>query len=270
MDYKTLIVKKENHIATVTMNRPEKLNAITPEMFEELLAAFNEVGDDLDIRVMVLTGAGDRAFCAGADVGSMRQTGEKSESEEWGVDFIRRRTRRREHGIMKAIVRMEKPTIAMINGVCVGGGMEMASGCDIRIGSENARFRNAFVNIGLYTGWGGCYLYPRTMGFGKALEFLYTGNIMSAEEAYRVGFLNKLVPAGDLTNVTMELATTIANNPPIPIRLLKVHAWKGLPLDFEQFLDLISATEALTEATRDHAEAVAAFREKRQGVYKGE
>ncbi len=269
MDYKTLIVKKENHIATVVMNRPERLNAISPEMFEELIVAFKEVGDDINIRVMILTGAGEKAFCAGADVGAMSQTGEESWVERDGIDSLRRRTRRREHGIMQTIVRMEKPTIAMINGVCVAGGMEMASGCDMRIGSGNARFRNAFVRIGLYPGWGGCYLYPRTMGLGKAFEFLYTGEFMSAEEAYRVGFLNKLVPAVDLEKVTVELATIIANNPPIPIRLMKLHTWKGLALDFEQFLDLISGSETLTMSSEDHAEAVAAFREKRQGVYKG-
>jgi enoyl-CoA hydratase/carnithine racemase len=164
---------------------------------------------------------------------------------------------------------MQKPTIAMVNGVAVGGGFDVALACDLRIGSKDARFRNAFVKIGLFPGWGGTWLYPRVMGLGKALEYLFTGDFLGAEEAERLGVLNKMVVPEELEKETMVLARKIAQGPPIAIRLMKLQAYKGLQMDMETALEMAAACETITLNSEDHKEGVAAFREKREAQFKG-
>ena len=157
----------------------------------------------------------------------------------------------------------------MVNGFAVGGGFDYACVCDIRIGSENARFANAYVRVGLTTEWGVHYFLPRIVGLGKALEILYTGNWIDAKEAERIGLLNKLVPAKELERETMELARQLAKAPPISIRLTKQLVNKGLEADLETALQMAAAYQAIATTSEDHREGIAAWREKREPVFKG-
>jgi enoyl-CoA hydratase/carnithine racemase len=239
------------------------MNALNPKMSEELVQALQEVNQDEDARVLVVTGAG-KAFCTGADVGGMSP----EERRPKGAEEIRRGFRNIQ-AIILGLHRLEKPTIAMINGAAVGGGFDLACSCDLRTGSEHARFMVAFTRIGLFPGWGGTWLYPRIIGVPKAAEMLFTGDFMEAKEAERYGLLNKLLPAADLEKETMALARRIANGPPIAIRLAKMQLYKGLDMDLETALQVAAACETITLTSEDHKEGVAAFREKRRPQYKG-
>lgn len=268
MDFATILLKKENWIATITLNRPDRLNAVTPKMAHELLAAIEDVDKDDEVRVLVLTGAG-RGFCAGADVGGMTGGTQEGMGTARSAEEMRRYHSRVVGRICLGLQKLQKPTIAMVNGIAVGGGFDMALACDMRIGSKNTRFRNAFVKIGLFPGWGGTWLYPRVMGLAKALEYLFTGDFLEAEEAEKIGVLNKLVPSEDLERETMGLARKIAQGPPIAIRLMKLQAYKGLQMDLETALEMAAACETITLTSEDHKEGVAAFREKREAQFKG-
>jgi 2-(1,2-epoxy-1,2-dihydrophenyl)acetyl-CoA isomerase len=272
MDFSTVIYNTAEHIATLTLNRPEKLNAISPVMTQEIIRVLNEVDSDDDVRVLIITGAG-KAFCAGADVGTLPGdaknqapvTGETTRTAE----DIRRGLVASSGVILPKLQRLQKPTIAMVNGVAVGAGCDLAMGCDLRTGSENTRFMNAFIRIGLFPGWGGTWLYPRIMGLGKALEFLFTGDYLEAQEAEKVGVLNKLTKADELTSTTMTLAQKIANGPPIAMRLTKMQVYKGLEVDLETALQMAAACETITLTSEDHKEGVKALREKRRPEFKG-
>ena len=175
------------------------------------------------------------------------------------------------HGsdVVRKLRSIEKPTIAMVNGSAVGGGCPLALACDIRIGSEKARFMNAFVRVGLSSGWGGPWLYPRLMGMGKALEILLTGDFLEAQEAERIGVLNRLVPAEELEKETMELARKIAAGPPIAIKMTKRQVYQGLGYDLETALYRADEGEYFCVGTADHEEGVTAFLEKRPPEFKG-
>jgi enoyl-CoA hydratase/carnithine racemase len=268
MDFATILLKKEDWIATITLNRPDRLNAVTSKMAHELLAAIEDVDKDDEVRVLVLTGAG-RGFCAGADVGGMTGGTQEGMGTARSAEEMRRYHSRVVGRICLGLQKLQKPTIAMVNGIAVGGGFDMALACDMRIGSKNTRFRNAFVKIGLFPGWGGTWLYPRVMGLAKALEYLFTGDFLEAEEAEKIGVLNKLVPSEDLERETMGLARKIAQGPPIAIRLMKLQAYKGLQMDLETALEMAAACETITLTSEDHKEGVAAFREKREAQFKG-
>ena len=267
MDYETIILKKEGHIATITLNRPERMNAVNPQMEREVVAALDDVANDDDVRVVVITGAG-RAFCSGADVASVLGGGEES-ALAGSAESMRRYLRGGFQKISLGLQKMEKPTIAMVNGAAVGAGCDFAFACDMRVGSENARFRNGFVRIGLIPGAGGTWLYTRLMGLGRGLEFLFSGDFLGAEEAERIGVLNKVVPAQDLERETMELAQKIAKGPPIAIRLSKMQAYRALEVDLGTALEMAAACQALALSTEDHREGVTAFIEKREAQFKG-
>jgi len=263
MAFETIMLDKKERIATITLNRPDRMNAVNEQMQADLTEALNDVNRDDGVGVLVITGAG-RAFCAGADVGRMSS----AERAARGPEQIRQGFRGPQ-GVILGLQRLEKPTIAMVNGTCVGAGLDMACACDIRIGSENARFMCAFVRIGLFPGWGGTWLYPRVMGIPKAAEMLFTGDFIEAKDAERVGLLNKLVPAADLEKETMAMASRIANGPPIAIRLAKMQLYKGLEMDLETAMQMAAACETITLTSEDHKEGVAAFRDKRPPQYKG-
>ncbi len=267
MNYETIILEKKEGIAIITLNRPKKLNALTPQMNQELISALDDVDTDDEMRVLVITGAG-RGFCAGADIGGMAG-GAGRETGTSGAEQIRQGLIQSAGKIIPRIQKLQKPTIAMVNGAAVGGGFDITLACDLRVGSENARFMNAFVRIGLFPGWGGTWFYPRVMGLGKALEFLFTGDFMEAKEAERLGVLNRLVPADELEKETMSLARKIANGPPIAIKLMKLQVYKGLAMDLETALQMAAACETITLTSEDHREGVTAFREKRQATYQG-
>ncbi|RLB25879.1 MAG: enoyl-CoA hydratase, partial [Deltaproteobacteria bacterium] len=187
MDFETIKVTKEKPLATLTLNRPDKRNALNRRMMQELVEALSDISEDDGIRVLILTGAG-KAFCAGADVDIMPGGGDVKELGEQSVENLRRsfifKSARK---IILSLHQMEKPTIAMINGVCVGAGFDLALACDLRTASENAKFMCGFVKIGLFPGFGAAWLYPRAMGLGKALELLFTGDMLEAREAKEIG-----------------------------------------------------------------------------------
>ena len=268
--YQNIILEKDadTHIARLTFNRPDKRNALDDSTMEELGDALEDVEADDSVRVLILTGAG-RSFCAGGDLESLPGGAEPGDWASENVDDIRRGFRKVQR-FMLCLQRMEKPVIAMVNGSAVGAGFDIACACDIRIGSPQARFMVAYVRIGLFPGFGGTWLYPRMLGsIGKAAELLFTGDFLEAEEAYRLGFLNKLVPQEDLEKVTLEMAEKIACGPPIAIRLSKLMLYKGLEFDLDTAMRMAAAAETITLTSKDHREGTSAIRESRKPVYRG-
>jgi enoyl-CoA hydratase/carnithine racemase len=265
MDFETIILKREEGIATIILNRSEKGNALNGQMFDELAVAFNEVARDKELRVLILTGAG-KGFCGGGDTSEMGEGGTYSQVEP---EEMRQIISQVAQSITRTLQRLEIPTIAMVNGFAVGSGFDYACACDIRIGSENARFSNAYIRVGLAPETGGGYLLPRVVGLSKAFEILYTGKWVDAKEAERVGLLNKLVPAEDLEKETMKLARQLAKAPPIAIRLTKQLVNKGLGTDLETALEMAAAYQAIVMTSEDYREGVAAWQEKREAVYRG-
>ena len=268
MGYQTIILEKKENVAVVTLNRPERLNALNFQMRQELFSVLDDVDKDDEMRVLVLTGKG-RGFCSGRDVDEMRVGTGASTSTAGETGEIQQSRPREAGNIILKLQKMQKPTIAMVNGIALGSGFDLALACDLRVGSENAKFVNGFIRIGIPPPEGGAWLYPRVMGLGKALEYLYTGDFIEAEEAEKLGVLNRLVPADELEKETMALARKIADGPPIAIRLMKFQAYKGLEMDLETALQIAAACETITLTSQDHREGVAAFREKRQAKFQG-
>ena len=264
MQYKDIILEKKDHIATLTLNRPEKMNAMTLETREEVVAALTEVGEDDDIRVLILTGAGDRAFCAGVDVSVMssRIAGQEEEVNRQKI------TQRMGHQV--ALFRkLRVPTIAAINGVAAGMGVSFIAACDIRIASDKARFTCAWINRGLVPDGASTFLLPQIVGIEKALELFYTGDIIDAQEALRIGLVGRVVPHDDLMRTARELAEKIAAGPPIPLELAKYGVYKGLESDIEGALDYENYAIKVCTSTEDYKEGVTAFMEKRKAEFKG-
>lgn len=264
MKFDNIILEKEAHIATLTMNRPDKMNSLTKKMLREMIAAIDNVARDDNVRVLVLTGGG-KVFCSGADI----SRGGHASGLTGTPNQMRRNLRETFQAVALGLNRLDKPTIAMVNGPAVGAGCDFAFGCDMRVGSEKARFRNSFVKVGLIPGGGGTWLYTRLMGLGRGLEFMLTGDFLEAEEALRIGVLNKLVPSAELESATMELAQRIAGNPPLAVQMSKVTAYKALETDLEAALEQAAACQALALSSDDHREGVQAFMEKRQAHFEG-
>ena len=271
MDFETIILKKEDHIATITLNRPDARNAVNQQMMKDLVVAVEDVATDDDVRVVVLTGAG-RGFCAGADFTLMAGGGGGGGDApaERSPETIRR-SFMFEAGqkIVLGLQDMEKPTIAMVNGAAVGMGGDLALSCDLRTGAENTRLMVGFTRLGLFPGFGATWLYPRLMGVSRALEMLFTGDTLNAQEAERLGVLNKVFPPEQLEEETMNLARKIAKGPPIAIRLMKWQVRKGLSMELPEALDNAALCEAVTLMTQDHREGVKAMLEKREASFQG-
>ncbi len=268
MDFQTVILKKEEHIATIIMNQPDRLNAVNTRLGEELITAIDDVARDDEMRVLILTGAG-RAFCAGGEVteGGEIQLVSGVAGEGW-----RQTVRAVRHGIQLVVQKLQsldKPTIAMVNGPAVGAGFDFALACDLRIGSENAQFRVGYTRVGLPPGCGGTWLMPRVMGLAKAAEFLFTGDSVKGEEAEKIGLLNRLVPTQELERETKALASKIARNAPIALRLSKLQLYKGLQMDLGTALEVAAACESIAGSSEDHKEGVKAFLEKREATFVG-
>lgn len=256
-----LLYEVKDRIATLTLNRPDKLNAFTRAMIERWTWALGEAQRDPEVNVVIVTGTG-RAFCAGGDVGRMGEgTPTPLEHKNHLWENI--------HQIPKTLEAMDKPVIAMVNGLAVGAGMGMTLMCDLRIASEAAKFSTGYVNVGLVPGDGDAFFLPRLVGIAKALELLWTGDFVDAREAERLGIVNKVVPAGDLKQFTYELARRIADGPQIAIRLTKRLAYQSLRLDLRTHLDLASSHMAVVRDTEDHREGVRAFKEKRRAKFTG-
>jgi enoyl-CoA hydratase/carnithine racemase len=251
----------KDRIATITLNRPDKLNAFTGSMIDGWARALGEAQADPDVNVVVVTGAG-RAFCAGGDVARMGQgdpTPLDHKNQLW--ENI--------HRVPKTLEAMDKPVIAMVNGLAVGAGMGMALMCDVRVASDAARFSTGYVRVGLVPGDGDTYFLPRLVGTAKALELLWTADFIDAHEAERLGIVNRVVPADRLAEDTYALARRIADGPQVPIRMIKRLVYQSMRLDLRTHLDLVSSHMAVVRQTDDHKEGVRAFAEKREPKFRG-
>lgn len=270
MQYKTILLEKIQNIAKVTLNRPTRLNALNPQLIGELATAIPELGKDPEVRAVVITGAG-RAFCSGGDFkGDADSLAAGRPPQGWHPEDARNRIRGYTLGVCYALQSLPVPTIAMVNGVAVGLGFDVALACDMRVGSENARFMVGWTRRGVVPAGGTVWLLPRIIGLGRALEMMYTARFMEADEAERVGLLNKKVPSAELEAETMDLAGAIAHGPTIALRLDKLNTYKGLTMDYPTLLEYLAICQAgIANKTEDFEEASRAFIEKREPVFKG-
>ncbi len=244
--------KKEGKIAIFTINRPEAMNALNAEVHRELHHAMLDFRDDPNLWVAIITGAGDKAFSAGADIKEFRPG-----------------PRGQEVNVYNLADKIWKPFIAAINGYALGGGLELALTCDIRIAAENARFGLPEIKVGVIPAAGGINRLPRFIPRAKAAEILLMGQHIDAQEAYRIGLVNKVVPADKLAEVTYEMAGNIAKLPPLEVRLTKRGLYLGLYGDLPGQLKYELFTLNFLQQTEDFEEATNAFLEKREPIYKG-
>jgi enoyl-CoA hydratase len=243
----------QDGIACITMNRPQALNAFDSEQLDLLGATVHEIGQDRSVRVVILTGAGERAFAAGADI---KEMAEKSEAE--GLAFGRKG-----HAVANALERLPQPVIAAVNGYAFGGGCELAIACDIRIASDNARFAQPEVAIGIPPGWGGTQRLPRLIGPGFAAEMILTGRHVHADEALRIGLVNAVYPLAELMPAAWEMAEKIARNSPHAVRAAKQLMAQAFAGDLGAGLATEAAMFGAAFATTDQTEGMHAFLEKR-------
>ncbi len=258
-----LLYDVKDKIATITLNRPDKLNAFTGDMIDAWQKSLAEAQADDGVSVVVVTGSG-RAFCSGGDVGRMRGA-DAAPSALDGKNSLWDGV----HRVPKQLEAMDKPVIAMVNGLAVGAGMGMCVMCDLRVAAESARFSTGYVRVGLVPGDGDTFFLPRLVGPAKALELLWTADFIEAPEAHRLGIVQRVVPDARLKDVTYALARQIADGPQIPIRMIKRLVYQSLKLDLRTHLDLVSSHMSIVRQSADHAEGVAAFKEKRPPKFQG-
>jgi enoyl-CoA hydratase/carnithine racemase len=253
---KTLLVERAGHIVTVTLNRPERKNAISTDMWRELLETFEDVERRAGDRVMVITGAGG-AFCSGADLGSFSP---KEDRLFWmrGVGAV-----------ATALHRLPKPTIAKVCGVAAGAGCNLALGCDLIVASDEARFSEIFARRGLSVDFGGSWLLPRLVGLHKAKELALLADIISAKEAADIGIVNRVVAAGDLDAFVADWAERLAAGPPIALSLSKSMLNNSFSASFDQAVEDEARAQTVNLGTDDAAEAMAAFSERREPRFQG-
>ena len=256
--YKTLMYEKKENIGLLTINRPEKMNAISQELTAELSLLLDDIENDDELRVIVITGAGDKAFVAGADINELVDRDAR----------LGRRVSRERQEIFSRIENLHVPVIAAVNGYALGGGLELALACSIRICSEKAQFGAPEVKLGIIPGDGGTQRLPRLVGQGRAMEMIITGDFIDAQEAYRIGLVNKVFPPEKLKEEAMELAKKIASRPPLAVRYAK-EAVNRSQEDSASGFALESYLHALSCTTEDKKEGVSAFLEKRKGKFKG-
>ena len=270
MKYQTIILYKDERISTLTLNRPDKLNALNPQMMTELVHAFHTIDDDKDTRVLIITGAG-RGFCSGADLSAQRLPNNKQSEDE--------DTLKREHddATLKGfpveapllLSKMKKPVISAINGVAVGGGCTFTLLSDIRIASEAARFSIPLAHRGFTLELGSSYFLSRIVGIGKACEMVFTGKMIDAREAREIGLVNHVVPPDELMSVTTELARNIARAAPLATQVSKEGLYLGMNNDLPGQLRWETLALRYLAETDDQKEAIRAFMEKIEPEFKG-
>jgi 2-(1,2-epoxy-1,2-dihydrophenyl)acetyl-CoA isomerase len=257
-----LEISTQDGVMVATLNRPDKKNATSKEMLEALRAALAQANDDPAIRCFVLTGAGD-AFCSGGDLGRRaKEAGDPTPLERKNQLAYTQR-------LALAIQEFEKPLIAAVNGPAIGAGMDMSLMCDIRFAAASARFSEGYIKVGLIPGNGGCWLLPRLVGTSRALELLWTGDHVSAEEAQRIGLVNRVFPDDQLIPETLAFGRRLAEGPPLQQRDIKKLLYQGLQTDFRTSLEAVTTHMAVVQSTSDYREAIQAFKEKRKAKFSG-
>ncbi len=251
-----------DRIATITLNRPELMNAFTWEMVGAWADALQRAQADDEVQVIVVTGAG-KAFCSGGDINNMGDRQSRTPL------MRKNELMANVHRIPLALEAIYKPVIAAVNGAATGAGMDLALQCDLRFAAASARFGETYVRVGLVPGAGGTWFLPRLVGTAKALELFWTGDLIDAAEAERIGVVNKVLPDAELMPHVRAVATKIANGPPLSIRFIKRAVYQGMRIDLRTSLDLISSHFAVVSASADHKEAVQAWREKRKPNFTG-
>jgi 2-(1,2-epoxy-1,2-dihydrophenyl)acetyl-CoA isomerase len=262
--YETITAETQNHICTITLNRPDVLNAFNDALTKELADALKSAERDRDVRVIVITGSG-RAFSSGQDLGDLKKKYVPGFVPELGDDL-----RRRYNPVITRIIEMEKPVIAAVNGVAAGAGCSLALACDMRIAAEEASFIEVFINVGLIPDSGSTFALPRLIGYGKAFELCTLGSKVDAAEALRLGLVNQVVPADQLAEATNKIAGKLASLPGKAIGLTKRLLNQSLENDLQQQLEAEAYAQETAGKTHDHVEGVTAFLEKRKPEFKGE
>jgi enoyl-CoA hydratase/carnithine racemase len=254
-----LLYEKKDAIAYVTLNRPKVLNALNQGTWENLRTAFEDARDDAAVRGVILTGAGDKAFIAGADIGELAHVTavEAEKSSSYG------------QAVLNLIENLGKPVIAAVNGFALGGGCETAMACTIRVASEKAKFGQPEVTLGLIPGGGGTQRLPRLVGKGRALQLILSGEMISAQEAYRIGLVNEVVSAADLIARAEAILRKIFSNAPVAVKFALDAANKGLEMSQSEGLSLEASYFGLCAGTEDKKEGTTAFLEKRAPQFQG-
>lgn len=248
-------------VAVITLNRPEKLNAFTPEMREAWLAALEDCRTSDEINVIVITGTG-RAFTTGGDVGKFDDSAQESPGQ------MRDRILDTQRLALK-FDEIDKPVIAAVNGLATGGGMDIALMCDLRFAAKSARFAETYNRIGMIPGAGGAYYLPRVVGLSKALQMFWSADFVDADEALRIGLVDEVHPDERLMEKTLAFAGRIAGHPNLALRLTKKIVYQGLDTDLRTALNLAASSMPIVRSSEDHREAVAAFKEKRKPKFTG-
>lgn len=258
MEFETILVDVEAHVATVTINRPDKRNALSSTVRAELIHALDRLGDDDDVRVVVFTGAGDKAFIAGADI-----------AEFAGRTPLEQRRAMSGRIVFQEIATFPKPTVAMVNGFALGGGCELALACDLRVAARSARLGQPEIRLGLLPGGGGTQRLPRLVGFGQAMRLVLTGELIDAEEAGRIGLVDRVVDDAELREATLAMARTIAGYSPIALRLAKEAIRSAMETPLAAGLAHERDLFVTAFSSEDRQEGVRAFLEKREPEFAG-
>ena len=259
MTFDNLLLERDAAVAILTLNRPKVLNALNSQTLTELANAMAACKDDAGVRAIVLTGAGDKSFVAGADINELAAL-----SPVEGKEHARRGQQ-----IFDAIEQLGKPVIAAINGFALGGGCELAMACTLRIAADTARFGQPEINLGLIPGYAGSQRLPRLVGRGVALELLLTGDMIGAQRAYEIGLVNRVVPAADLMTEAIRVAHTLAAKAPIAVRYILDAVHQGLDAPFAQGEYLETSLFGTIASSEDMREGTKAFLEKRKAVWQG-
>ncbi len=258
-EYKQIKLKIDDAVATLTLNSAP-VNALSPNMLKEIDQALSEIEKDEGVRALVITGSGSNAFCAGADVKEMAGLTPDTAAEVIGIG----------NEVFNRIEAFRMPVIAAVNNLCLGGGMELILSCDIRVSSDRARFGLPEVTLGLIPSWGGVARLPRVVGPGRAKEYIYTGQLFNAQEALRIGLLNKVVPDGDEVRAAVDIAKRIGKkSSPVAVAAAKQAINEGIGVDSETAVNAGIKAMLQVASSEDLVEGIKAFVEKRQPVFKG-
>jgi enoyl-CoA hydratase len=258
VEYKTILYEKKEGIGTITLNRPKSMNALNSTVFKELGQVLSEIEGDDDVKVVIIVG-GEKFFAAGADITEIGGIATPVDAHRFLKDA---------QAVFNRIEDLEKPVIAAISGLALGGGCELALACDLRIAAENAKFGQPEIKIGVIPGGGGTQRLPRVVGVTKAKELLYTGDFIDAQEAYRIGLVNKVVPVASLMEEARNMALKIARQPGMALKVTKLAVNGGLNMDIKSAMAYEARCFEILFSTEDQKEGMKAFVEKRKPVFK--